>query len=220
MSTTASTPPSSVSMHIKRRFYRGLCAHRCRISASSAKYAILPLAAHDSIERGALLRVPFPHLPSGSMANSQNVKLCGTRVFDVSVTTTNDDSLSPIFSMTNRRGKTGAPEAYFLLSFIDNAGSVRNYAAVVVVRESGRDVGITRTFDVQRCLKDGNSIQLVDLREYFRDLKPTPHLTLRYPGSSICNSNSCMRSNLRSRTRTKNMIASAMRSNICIFDSL
>ena len=47
-----------------------------------------------------------------------------------------------------------APEPYVFLNPTDNIGTMRKYAAVIVVRESGRDVRIAETVDILGCPVD------------------------------------------------------------------
>ena len=65
------------------------------------------------------------------------------------------------------------------MNLIDNISSIRSNAAVVLVRESGRDVSIAETVDVHRCPMGSNAGQLVDFRELFHASKPTANLRLR-----------------------------------------
>ena len=91
-------------------------------------------------------------------------------------TTPNDDSLSPIISLVNRRGKIRkTPEPYVLVTRIDDVGRIRNYAAVVVVRESGCGVGVARPVGIHGGPMNCHASQLVNLWKCFFGPDPTPH---------------------------------------------
>ena len=63
------------------------------------------------------------------------------------------------------------------MNLIDSVVSTRNYVAVVVVRESGCDVGMAGTVGMHGFPMDCNASQLVNFKS-FCDSKPTPHLRL------------------------------------------
>ena len=137
-----------------------LCAHRRHISAANEKMrhtiprsTLLPNSQGGAVEKSASEFTP------GLDGELAKLGYCITRVFDVDATTPNFDSLCPIVSLANRRGKTNErldrTPLYTLL--IDNVVSIRNYAAVVVVLESGCYVSIARPGGIHGCPKDGTA---------------------------------------------------------------